>query len=112
MARETAPAKSQEDREKSKRLGSLAALAPFLTPYKTLLTAALVALVATACISLILPLAVRRVVDTFEDGSGVLLNQYFAAAFGIVLAGLGVLYRFGPNMRGARGRWWPAAAWP
>ena len=28
MARETAPAKSQEDREKSKRLGSLAALAP------------------------------------------------------------------------------------
>ncbi|SDE02994.1 YihY/virulence factor BrkB family protein [Limimaricola pyoseonensis] len=27
------------------------------------------------------------------------------AAFGIVLAGLGLLYRFGPNMRGARGRW-------
>ncbi|MGR3271249.1 ATP-binding cassette domain-containing protein [Thalassococcus profundi] len=95
MARETAPAKSQEDREKSKRLGSLAALAPFLTPYKTLLTAALVALVATACISLILPLAVRRVVDTFEDGSGVLLNQYFAAAFGIAaLLAIGTALRY------------------
>ncbi len=29
----------------------------------------------------------------------------WGVAFGIVLAALGLIYRFGPNMRGARGRW-------
>ncbi len=29
----------------------------------------------------------------------------WVVAFGIVLAGLGLIYKFGPNMRGSRGRW-------
>ncbi len=83
MARETAPATGQDERQKSKRLGSLASLWPFMLPYRRLLGLALLALVLTACVSLALPLAVRRVVDNFEVGSGALLNQYFAAALGI-----------------------------
>ena len=39
-------------------------------------------------------------------GTGWLLEAVrWIAAFGIVLAGLGVIYRFGPNTRGARGSW-------
>ncbi|SNR65003.1 ABC transporter transmembrane domain-containing protein [Puniceibacterium sediminis] len=83
MARETAPATGQDEREKSKRLGSLGSLWPFMLPYRRLVTLALLALVLTASVSLVLPLAVRRVVDNFEDGSGALLNQYFGAALAI-----------------------------
>ncbi len=95
MARETAPATGQEDRQKSKRLGSLGSLWPFMAPYRRLLTLAILALVLTACVSLVLPLAVRRVVDNFEDGSGALLNQYFGAALAIAsLLALGTALRY------------------
>jgi ATP-binding cassette subfamily B protein len=95
MARETAPATGQEERQKSKRLGSLGSLWPFMAPYRRLLTLAVLALVLTACVSLVLPLAVRRVVDNFEDGSGALLNQYFGAALAIAsLLALGTALRY------------------
>ena len=42
---------SEEDREKSKQVGALRELWPFLRPYKLLLAAAGVALVTTAMIS-------------------------------------------------------------
>ncbi len=71
------------DRPTTKRIGALSALWPFLRPYKALVAAALIALVVTASVSLILPLAVRRVVDGFGDGSK-LLDQYFGAALAIV----------------------------
>lgn len=71
------------DREKSKRLGAMANLWPFLRPYRPLLIAALMALVLTAGVALVLPLAVRRVVDNFEVEDGALLDQYFAAALAI-----------------------------
>jgi ATP-binding cassette subfamily B protein len=64
----------------------LRALLPFLRPYRGLMAAALTALVATAMISLALPLAVRRVVDTFNIGEAELLDQYFLAA--LAIAGL------------------------
>ena len=54
---------NSEDREKSKRIGALRELWPFVRPYRTMLAAALVALVLTAAISLVMPIAVRRVVD-------------------------------------------------
>jgi len=54
-----------EDRQKSKTVGPLRGLMPFLAPYKIALLAALAALIITACLSLVLPLAVRRVVDGF-----------------------------------------------
>ncbi|KIT17573.1 ABC transporter transmembrane domain-containing protein [Jannaschia aquimarina] len=73
------------DREGSKQVGNLTRLAPFFRPYRVMLAAALGALVLTAAVSLILPLAVRRVVDGFETGAEALLDQYFVAA--LVIAG-------------------------
>jgi ATP-binding cassette subfamily B protein len=75
-----------EERAKSRELGALGALTPFVRPYRGLVVAALVALVGTAVISLTLPLAVRRVVDNFETSDPALLDQYFFAA--IVIAAL------------------------
>ena len=49
-----------QDRPKSKQVGALRGLMPFLRPYRGLLVLALMALVLTASVSLILPLAVRR----------------------------------------------------
>ncbi len=86
MARPTTPAPTQtEEREKSKQLGALRALLPFLWPYKALMIAAILALVLTAMISLALPLAVRRVVDNFNIAETELLDQYFIGA--LIIAG-------------------------
>lgn len=82
------------DRPTTKRIGALAALWPFLRPYRPLLVAAIGALVLTASISLVLPVAARRVVDGFSAGS-LLLNQYFAAALLIIVllaVGTGLRY--------------------
>ncbi len=81
MAR--APVQNFDDRDKSRRVGALAALTPFFMPYRGRVAAALLALVLTAVISLILPLAVRRVVDGFETSAVRLLDGYFLAALGI-----------------------------
>ncbi len=84
-----------EDRPKSKEMGALRGLLPFLRPYRGMVVLALLALTVTAAISLILPLAVRRVVDSFNAGDAVLLDQYFAAALGIALLlslGTGIRY--------------------
>lgn len=89
MAQPTSPGPGKpgknEEREKSKRLGSLRALVPFLRPYSGLVLSALFALIATAMISLTLPLAVRRVVDNFYTKDPATLDLYFAAALGIAL---------------------------
>ena len=77
------PGQATEEREASRRIGVLARLWPFLSPYRLQLALAICALILTASISLILPLAVRRVIDNF-NGADQLLNQYFAAAIGIV----------------------------
>ena len=77
---------TQAEREKSKRIGALRSLWPFMRPYSGLMVAALAALVATAIISLTLPLAVRRVIDGFGSEDGAILDQYFLAA--MVIAGL------------------------
>ncbi|MCR8725402.1 ABC transporter transmembrane domain-containing protein [Frigidibacter sp. ROC022] len=84
-----------EERAKSKRVGALAGLWPFVAPYRGMLVLALVALVFTAAISLILPLAVRQVVDAFQAEELVLLDSYFVAALGVALAlalGTGLRY--------------------
>ena len=76
-------ASNLEDRPTSRRVGALGALWPFVRPYRGQMVLALVALVLTSAISLILPLAARRVVDNFDDGAG-LLDKYFGAALMIV----------------------------
>lgn len=80
------PMSSEQERAKSRRIGSLRALLPFMLPYRWLMAAALTALVLTATVSLTIPLAVRRVVDGFETDAVALLDKYFLAALG--LAGL------------------------
>jgi len=77
---------AREARGKSKTIGPLKALGPFLAPYRLNVVLAVFALISTAGLSLILPLAVRRVIDGFAEKSDLLLNQYFAAAVGIAAA--------------------------
>lgn len=95
MARTPTPVKSDEDRAKSKNIRALRALAPFLRPYRALAVMALVALVLTASVSLIMPIAARRVVDNFRVAEDALLNQYFLSAFGIAgLLAIGTAFRY------------------
>ncbi|MBL4926735.1 ABC transporter transmembrane domain-containing protein [Fuscibacter oryzae] len=85
-----------ESREKSRRVGALKALWPFIRPYRTMAALAGVALVITSAVSLILPIAVRRVVDGFNESIH-LLDQYFLAAIGIaglLALGTGMRYYF------------------
>jgi ATP-binding cassette subfamily B protein len=83
------------DRRKSRRVSALAALWPFLRPYRVLLAAAAAALVLTAATALVLPMAVRRVVDNFGTEDGALLDQYFGAALFIAaLLALGTGLRY------------------
>ncbi|KGJ06383.1 ATP-binding cassette, subfamily B [Paracoccus halophilus] len=82
------------DRPTTKRIGALRALWPFIRPWRGLMLAAMAALALTAGISLVLPLAVRRVVDGFGAGAH-LLDQYFGAALAIVaLLALGTGLRY------------------
>ena len=84
-----------DERPKSRRLSALRQLWPFVAPYSLLLAAAIAALVATAAVALALPLAVRRVVDEFAEGTFELLNAYFAGALGLaalLAAGTGLRY--------------------
>ncbi|GHE04642.1 ABC transporter [Defluviimonas sp. 20V17] len=75
-----------EDRGKAKRVGGLKGLGPFLKPYRGMVAMVLAALVFTSGISLILPIAVRRVIDGFSTSSSALLDKYFLAALGIATA--------------------------
>jgi len=78
-----APRAATEERARSRRIGALRGLWPFLAPYRMLLAAALGALVLTAGVSLILPLAARRVVDNFNTADTALVDLYFGAALGV-----------------------------
>src|SRR6056297_2197375 len=71
------------DRETSKRVSALAELWPFIRPYRVLAAAAVLALVLTAAVALVLPMAVRRVVDNFGVEDGAILDLYFLAAVGV-----------------------------
>ena len=85
---------SAEMRASSKQVGALRGLAPFLRPYRGMTALAIAALVLTAGMSLLLPLAVRRVVDGFNEDVAI-LDQYFGAALGIaalLAIGTGVRY--------------------
>ena len=93
MAREaSASSVEMNERDKSKRIGALSGLWPFMRPYRLWLLAAFAALTFTAGISLVLPLAVRRVIDGFDGATNQLLDKYFLAAL-VVASLLGGWYR-------------------
>jgi ATP-binding cassette subfamily B protein len=86
---------NEPERVASKKISHLGGLWPFLHPHRMMMVASLLALVLTASVSLVLPLAVRRVVDTFSSENGVLLDQYFAAAMAVAaLLALGTAVRY------------------
>ncbi|SEA55815.1 ABC transporter transmembrane domain-containing protein [Rubrimonas cliftonensis] len=75
-----------EDRAKAKSVKPLRALWPFLRPHRQLLAAALTMLVVAAVFTLLLPLALRRVIDLgFDAENAERVDQYFIAM--IVVAG-------------------------
>ena len=85
------------ERPKAKQVSGLRGLAPFLRPYRLLIVAAGLALILTSSVSLILPIAVRRVVDNFTAEEAGLLDKYFGAAMAIALllaVGTGIRYYF------------------
>ena len=89
------PRPTDEERAGSKRIGAMVALWPFMRPYWGMMVAAVIALVLTAVVSLILPLAVRQVVDNFETASIEVLNGYFGWAMliaGTLAAGTALRY--------------------
>jgi ATP-binding cassette subfamily B protein len=82
-------------RESSKQIGAVAQLWPFVAPYKGMVLLALVALTFTAVISLVMPLAVRQVVDNFDVAENALLDRYFAFAFVVAaLLAVGTALRY------------------
>jgi len=95
MAREPkSVADMTEDRASSKQVGVLRALVPYFAPYKLLVVIALIALTITASVSLVLPLAARRVIDGFAVGDVALLNRYFLGA--IIVA---AIFALGTGLR-------------
>jgi ATP-binding cassette subfamily B protein len=69
------------------RLRPLAKLWPFIRPYRGYLTLALGALLLAAAASLLLPVAIRLVIDEgFSRDSADAIDRYFVALFGIAAA--------------------------
>ncbi len=77
-------ADTTEERARASGLGPIRGLGPFLRPYRAWIVAAGAALVLTACLTLVLPIAVRRVVDNFLGDDIAQTDAYFGAAIGIV----------------------------
>ena len=83
-------------RPKSRNLKPLLRLTPFLTRYKGRMVLALMALLVAAGATLVVPLAVRRVIDHgFTAANAALVNQYFLGMLlVVVLLALGSAIRF------------------
>ncbi len=76
-----------EDRPKSKSVGPLRGLFPFLAPNRALILGALVALMAAAGFTLALPMALRRVIDLgFDPENAPFLDRYFIAMIAVAAA--------------------------
>ena len=86
---------ASNDRQKSRRISSLVALWPFMRTYWIGISFATIVLLVTASISLVIPIAVRLAVDSFNDGSILLMDRYFSLA--VLIAGVfavGTAFRF------------------
>jgi len=89
--------KTDDEREKSKAISPLTGLFPYLAPYKGLMIAAAVALVFTAVVSLVLPMAVREVVDGFTLDALGQMDSYFIITIlvmGAMAVGTGLRFYF------------------
>jgi ATP-binding cassette subfamily B protein len=80
------PAEPEAERAKSKRIGSLGRLVPFLRPYRWWIAGMLAALVTAAAFTLALPIAFRRVIDGLTMENVALIDRYFLALIGVAAA--------------------------
>ncbi len=97
MAGSQSQIETDQDRDKSRTVGPLRGLLPFLRPYRLMLAIAGMALTLTAGLSLALPIAVRRVIDGFNSTDVALMDKYFSAAIaiaGLLAVGTGFRYYF------------------
>lgn len=86
---------AEEDRESSDRIGVLRALLPFLRPYRIQVIFALLALIITASVSLIMPLAAGAFVDSFQNGATEMVDRYARPAmWGVGILALGTASRY------------------
>jgi ATP-binding cassette, subfamily B, bacterial len=84
MARK--PETESRPREGSKSLRPLARMTPFLTRYSRQIITAMVALLCASLATLIVPIAVRRIIDHgFSTADASLVNTYFLAMIAVVL---------------------------
>jgi ATP-binding cassette subfamily B protein len=71
--------------ERSRKLRPLLSLAPYIARYRWQATAALIALVVAAVTTLVVPIAVRRMIDFgFSRDSATLIDSYFTVMIGVV----------------------------
>ncbi len=84
------------DPRPARRLSSLGLLLPFLTPYRKLVAGWLGFLVVSSVATLVLPLAVRYMIDHgFAQSDAGTINRYFLALFGVaVVLALATALRF------------------
>src|SRR5262245_41533606 len=81
-----APAAAAEP-ARNRRLRPLLSLIPYVARYRARALAALAALLVAALITLVVPVAVRRMIDFgFSQESANLIDSYFAVMIGIVAA--------------------------
>jgi len=74
-------------RPKSRNLRPLASLLPYLFRYRGRVVLATIALLVAAGATLVVPIAVRRVIDNgFNEANAALVNQYFFAMLAVVAA--------------------------
>ena len=87
---------SLSERPKSRSVRPLAALWPYLAPYRRVLVAAVVALLLASGAMLALPIALKGLIDKgMAVGSAATINSYFAAFLGVaVLFGAFAALRF------------------
>ena len=83
-------------RPKSRNLRPLLRLTPFLARYRGRMVIALLALLAAAGATLVVPIAVRRIIDNgFSAANAALVDQYFFAMLAVVaVLALGSATRF------------------
>ncbi|MEP5762150.1 MAG: hypothetical protein ABJ327_23140, partial [Litoreibacter sp.] len=83
----TEQAKRDDTDERRKFLRPLARLLPYLGRYKSMVAGALIALISAAVFTLILPTAVRQMIDRgFGGDNSDLINNYFGLLLAVVAA--------------------------
>ena len=84
-AQDSNSAIQQTDNARGKRLRPLLALAPYLGRYRAKVIAALVALIVASLATLVVPIAVRRMIDFgFTADSVSMINSYFSLMIAVV----------------------------